>query len=147
MGALLNPINRKRQGIKWGLVAHTTAMFSFVTINTAISLNIQNFSYVDKRGYPGSEGLPPGPFGYQLIIYSKPISVVPTLMFFLNNWLADGLLVSSVPSSVAQVPNADHSPALSLSHYLFHELLGHHLPLPDVHRFYWCVLELSVSRW
>ena len=146
MGALLSPINRKRQGIKWGLVAHTTAMFSFVTINTAMSLDIQNISYVDKRDYPGSEALPPGPFGYQLIIYSKPISVIPTLMFFLNNWLADGLLVSFVPSLAAQVSDAGHPPALSLSHYLFHELLGHRLPLADVHHFYWCVLEFSVSR-
>lgn len=92
MGALLNPIDRTR-GIKWGLVAHTSLMFSFVTINTAMSLDIQSVSYIDKRKFPSEEGLPPGPFGYQLFLYSKAISFVTTLMFFLNNWLADGLLV------------------------------------------------------
>jgi hypothetical protein len=92
MGALLNPAERAR-GIKWGLVCHTTLMFSFVTINVAMSLALQPISYVDYRSFPGYEGLPPGPFGYQLLVYSKAISFVPTLMFFLNNWLADGLLV------------------------------------------------------
>src|SRR6266478_4282438 len=32
MTALFNPANRKREGIKWGLVSYTAAMFSFVTI-------------------------------------------------------------------------------------------------------------------
>jgi hypothetical protein len=98
MGALFNPVDRTK-GIKWGLVAHTALMFSFVTINTAMSLGVQSNSYVDNRSFPSKEGLPPGPFGYQLIIYSEPISFVTTLMFFLNNWLADGLLVCFVSNS------------------------------------------------
>lgn len=108
MGALLNPVNRA-SGIKWGLVAHTALMFSFVTINTAMSLAIQAISYVDDRGFPSQEGLPSGPFGYQLFIYSKPISFVTTLMFFLNNWLADGLLVCFVPNPGARFSNLERS--------------------------------------
>ena len=95
MGALFNPANRTKGGIRWGLVAHTVAMFSFVTISTALNLDIQSFSYIDNREFPGNGGIPPGPLGYQFLIYSKAISVVPSIMFILNQWLADGLLVSS----------------------------------------------------
>jgi hypothetical protein len=103
MGALLNPVNRASGRIRWLLVAHAATMFSFVTVNTAMSLYLEGLSYVDKRNYPGYEGLPPGPFGYILNIYSEPISVIPTLMFYLNNWLADGLLVSALPSSALRI--------------------------------------------
>lgn len=93
MGALLNPVNRTR-GIKWALVAHTAAMFSFVTIYTAINLDIQSISYIDNREFPGVDSIPwPGPVGYQTLITSKAISVVPTIVFVLNTWLADGLLL------------------------------------------------------
>ena len=110
MYALLNPVHCTSGRIKWGLVVHTAAMFSFATINAGMCLDIQSFSYVEKRSYSGYEGLyRSGPLGYLALIYSKPISVVPPLMFFLGNWLADGLLVSSGSSSVAQSPNADYS--------------------------------------
>lgn len=95
IGALLYPTGPPRKGVKWGLVAHTMAMFSFVTINTAMSLYVFPVSYINYRHFSGHRGLPTGPFGYQLYIYPKPISTIPTLMFFLNNWLADGLLVRS----------------------------------------------------
>ena len=76
-------------------------MFSFVTIYTAVNLHIQSISYIDNRNFPGDgPDLPPGPFGYQFYIYSKAISVLPSVMFTLNNWLADGLLVSSAPNPV-----------------------------------------------
>jgi hypothetical protein len=102
MGALLNPVYPTREGVRWGLVAHTAAMFSFVTIFTAINLDIQSISYIDNREFPGDSSMfPPGPLGYQIFIYSKAISVVPTIMFHLNTCLADGLLVSHVSSSVA----------------------------------------------
>lgn len=98
MSAFFNPSNRLRGGIKWPLVAHTLVMFSFVTVYVATSLDLQSISYIDNREFPGVDGLiPPGPLGYQLFIYSKAINVVPNLMVLLNNWLADGLLVSSVP--------------------------------------------------
>ena len=93
MSALLNGSNKR---IQWPLVAHTVAMFSFVTVYTAMYLNIQSICFIDNREYPGTDGgLPPGPVGYQHLIYNKAISFVPHIMFMLNTWLADGLLVSS----------------------------------------------------
>lgn len=72
-------------------------MFSFVTIYTATGLDLQSISYIDNRDFPGIDGvLSPGPLGYQFLIYSNAINVVPTLMFQFNNWLADGLLVRPV---------------------------------------------------
>ena len=95
LGALLNPANNTRDGVRWGLAAHVTIMFPLATINNAMSLDVQSVSYIDGREVPGVYGvLPPGPFGYQFLIFAEPISVVPTVMFLLNNWLADGFLVS-----------------------------------------------------
>jgi len=86
--------NHTWKDIKWALVAHTTAMFSFVTIYTATFLDIQSISYVDNREVPSVDGLfIPGPIGYQGLVYSKPISLVGTIVFFLNNGLADALLL------------------------------------------------------
>ena len=102
MRALLNPADRIRGGIRpWWLVAHATAMFSIVTLFNAASFDYLVTSYIDNRGFPGDGGiLPPGPFGYQLHINLSPVTIVPVVAFSLNQWLADGLLVSSVPSPV-----------------------------------------------
>ena len=106
MGALLGTANRTRGVTKWGLVAHTGAMFSFLTILIALILDIQSLAYIDNRAFPGTDGAPwAGPVSYQLSIYSKAISVVPLIMFLLNTWLADGLLVSPIFSLVARVSN------------------------------------------
>lgn len=91
--ALFSSAYRTRQGVRWGLVAYTMTTFSFVTIFTAMNLDIQSVSYIDNRDFPGNDELPPGPLGYQYLVYSKAISIVPNLMFLLNNWLADGLLL------------------------------------------------------
>jgi hypothetical protein len=91
-------------------VAHTIAMFSFVTIYTAITLNIQSISFIDNREFSGTSHdsvIPPGPLGYQWFIFSTPISIVPTPMLFLNNWLTDGLLVS-VYRPLSLAPNVNH---------------------------------------
>ena len=94
IGSLLNPVNRTRGGIKWGLVALIAAMFAFVTIATAINLDLLSVCYVDNEAFPGIDGVVfPGPLGYQVLIYSKAISIVPSILFLLNTWLADGLLV------------------------------------------------------
>jgi len=75
-------------------VSYTAVMFVVVTIFTAINLHIQSISFIDNREFPGVDGVaPPGPLGYQLYIYSQPITIVPNSMFLLNNWLADGLLL------------------------------------------------------
>lgn len=86
--------------MKWGLVAYTTVAFSFVTILTAMDLDIQSVSYIDHRGFPGVDGLSPGPHGYLDLINSNAINVVPNSMFFLNSWLTEGLLVSSLSKSI-----------------------------------------------
>lgn len=103
MGTLIGSDSRTRGGIRWGLVAHAAAMFSFVTIFTATNMDLLSISYIDNRAFPGDASAPPGPFGYQFLVYSSPINVTPYIMFFLNNWLADGLLVSSTPNSVPPV--------------------------------------------
>lgn len=99
MSVLLSSAYRTRNGVRWGLVSYTMATFSFVTIFTTLSLDIQSISYVDNREFPGNDALPPGPLGYQYLIYSKAISITPNLMFLLNNWLADALLVSLYPQA------------------------------------------------
>jgi len=94
MDALFSPANRRGEGIKWGLVIYTVLMFSFATILTGMGLNIESLSYIDNREFPGGEGIPPGPLGYRLSVWSGALTVTPRLAFLFNNWLADGLLVS-----------------------------------------------------
>ena len=110
MSALLNTVNRRNGGINWGLVAHTVAMFSLMTVNGSVSLAVQPISYIDNRGYPGDRAVPPGPLGYQTgPLDSSPTSAVSTVMFLLNMWLADGLLVSSVGVPAVRVSDTSRS--------------------------------------
>lgn len=107
MGALFN---RTNGNIKWPLVVHTAAMFSFVTVYTAMYLNLQSISFIDNREYTGlNDDLAPGPIGYQQLIYNKPIAFFAHIMFMLNTWLADGLLVSSPLHAVVQASDEDRS--------------------------------------
>jgi len=105
--ALFNPANRRREGIKWGLVIYTVLMFSFVTIRSVMALNLVSISFIDNREFPGvGDQLPPGPIGYTLLACPKATSVVLGLMFLLNNWLANALLASfSLPFTH---PEASH---------------------------------------
>ena len=108
MAALFDSANRRGEGIKWGLVSYTMAMFSFATVLTGMQLNIRSISYIDNREFPGVEGvLPPGPLGYQSFIWSGTLTLIPSLMFALNNWLADGLLVGSSLNSTPIRPGAN----------------------------------------
>ena len=99
MIALLHPVNRARGGIKWGLAIHTALMFFIVTISTGLGLNLQSMAYIDGREFRGGGEFPPGPMGYKLLIYAKAISLVPNITFYMNQWLADGLLVSFMLNS------------------------------------------------
>lgn len=103
MDALLNPIDRTGRGIKWGLVAHTLAMFSVATITIGTGLNLQSHAYIDNREFFSSNGSVPGPYGYKQLVYTKPISLIPNNMFQVNQWLADGLLVSFTLSPVEKI--------------------------------------------
>ena len=109
MHALLNPVNPAKKGIKWPLVIHTTAMFLFITIYTGTTLYIHSNSYIDDREFPSTFLLPRGPIGYQFLIYSDAVSIVPFIMFILNNWLADGLLVRSPSDPTVQLSNMNRS--------------------------------------
>ena len=107
MAALFNPIHRRGEPIKWGLVSYTVVMFSIVTIGAGINLQNQSVSYIDNREFPGIKGmLPPGPLGYQLFTDPEALEIVPNLMLVLNNWLADGFLVSSLFDVAFTHPNA-----------------------------------------
>ena len=106
MGALLNPAGRTTGRVKWVLVAHATAMFSFVTIYTATNLDVQSVSYVDNREYPGGGVLPSGPLGYEAFMDPEAVGIIRSITFFLNIWLADGLLVGLVLWAATQVFNA-----------------------------------------
>ena len=95
MTALFNPVYRRGEAVKWGLVSFTVVMFSLATVHTAMDLNLLSTSYIDNRDFPGVEGVSyPGPYGYMESIYFKAINIISNATFPLNNWLADGLLVS-----------------------------------------------------
>ena len=96
MAALLNPAHRKEEGIKRWLIFYTVAMFSFVTVYTAMNLYIQSNSFIDHRGHLGYEDGFSDPLSYQGSIRVTALGFVPNVMFNLNNSLADGLLVSSL---------------------------------------------------
>ena len=104
MSTLLNPVNRPRDGIKWLLVAHTVAIFLFVTVFTIINLDLLSISYINKRESQ-SFMVPPGPLGYQYLSYSTATGIVSTIMFLLNNLLVDGLLVRFVFNPLTQMFN------------------------------------------
>jgi hypothetical protein len=98
MSALLYPVHRTNKDIKWGLVAHTVAMLVFSTIPAAINRNVLSISYIDNREFPG------GSIEYKSILNSTQV-FVSVVMFPFNQWLADGLLVSSAPGSATVVSN------------------------------------------
>lgn len=142
MNALLNPANRRGGGIVWGLVAHTVAMFSFVTIDVCLKLHIQSISFIDNRGYPGNKPGVSGPYVYQLNpLIASPINTVPVIMTYLNLWLAGGLLLyrchiiysknyrviafpfllylASIVTSIMTIINSAHPDILTRSIYSF----------------------------
>ena len=97
MTALFNPVYCRGERIKLGLVSYTAVMFSLATVQTALNLDIQSISYIDNRSFSGIKGLiEPGPLGYQAFISADVLNIVPDVVFVLSNWLADGLLVSSL---------------------------------------------------
>jgi len=109
MAALLKPAHRGEEGIKQWPIFYTMAMFSFVTVYTAANLYILSISFIDHRknnyiyedhGFIRISG----PLGYQMAIHGTILGLVPNIMFNLNNWLADGLLVSSLSDAAPTRP-------------------------------------------
>ena len=99
MAALLNYNNRMKRGIKWGLVAHTMAMFSLISIGCIIAGLRRSDAFIDNRQFPGTGvEAPPGPLGF--IEVGSTTARVSYLVAPLNQWLADGLLVRIILGSV-----------------------------------------------
>ena len=97
MATLLDPVHRRGEGIKWGVVSYTVIIFSFATVFTTTNLNIQSLSYIDNREFIVDATLSIGGAVLDQEVLSKnALSIIPTLMFLLNNWLADGFLVGSL---------------------------------------------------
>ena len=80
-------------------------LFSVMTVHVAVVQVGVLTIFIDKRNFPGnSEGLPPGPAGAMVFFVNKAAYMgFGNVGFPLNQWLSDGLLVSSVSNSVACV--------------------------------------------
>ena len=99
MATLLSPADRSRKAIRWTLVAHTIALFSFLTIPFGIGFYRLSIDYTNNREFLGNNNFSPGPVGYEGLLGLKASATFSNAMFPLNQWLADGLLVSPVLSS------------------------------------------------
>ena len=110
MATLLSPAHPIRKGIRWALVAHTVSLFLFLTIPIGIDfadrLSVQ---YINNREFPGNDKSPPGPVGYDELLDSEAATTIFNVMFPLNQWLADGLLVSHILTSVALTNNINRA--------------------------------------
>ena len=113
ISVLLNPTNSFRGSVKWAFVIHTVALFSFLTIPVGIDLNRLFITYINDREFPGNNVYPPGPIRYDLTPDIKSTNTVYTVMFPLNQWLADGLLVGSVSNLVAWGFDIVHSSCIT----------------------------------
>ena len=146
VGTLLSSTNHAGRSIRWLLVAHTVAMFLFVTVATAMGLDLQSTAYIDNRNFPEiSSSMSPGPLGYKSHIYTSVRSVIPNSTFQLNQWLADGLLVGYVPDLSSGCLTQLAPIALSLLYYLWHELPCDRSPLLDVPCFFGYASWTSLS--
>ena len=82
-------------------------MFSVATVQTVVDTRFQSISYIDNREFPGIVGeVSPGPIGYRVFAVKEALSILSTLMFFLNAWLADGLLVSPLLDAASTHPGS-----------------------------------------
>ncbi|KAG5644541.1 hypothetical protein DXG03_008196 [Asterophora parasitica] len=90
MRGLLLP--RKSSGIPRNIYmgVYTFALFGLGTVFIAMNARNNELAYIDYRGFPG------GPVMFTFSRYNKAIVIVPNAAFILANWLADGLLVSSL---------------------------------------------------
>ena len=97
MAALFNSVNRRGEPVKRGLVFYTAITFAVATVLTATNLHLFSIAYIDNRDFPGIDGMVnPGPTGYQVLISPEAVSIIANSAFALGDWLANGLLVSSL---------------------------------------------------
>ena len=109
ISTLLNPVNRAKGCVKWGLVSHTALMFSLSTAFVGMNLDVQSISYIDNRNWPGGDEIAPGPVGYQFLLDPDAFTAANNFMWFAGQWLSDGLLVGSIPNRVTHMSNTVHS--------------------------------------
>ena len=76
-----------------------------------MTLDIQSISYIGSREFTGSTVSPPGPLGYQLLMYSKALGIFPSIVFVINQWLGDSLLVCVAFQLVAWESEPGRSPS------------------------------------
>ena len=94
MAALFDPAHRRGERTKWGLVSYTVLMFLVATVLVGMGIYTQSNSYIDNREFPGiGDVVAPGPLGYQSLTFSDTSMIIANSIFYLNGWLADGLLV------------------------------------------------------
>ena len=99
MTALLGPTNRMREGNRWGLVAHTVALFSVATISFSINLSSFLVVYMDSRKLPRTDDWPLKPPGYLMIPNFIVVATISHSVIQMNQWLIDGLMVSPMLNS------------------------------------------------
>jgi hypothetical protein len=102
-GRVVQPLQSRNSGHQMGLGAYTVAMFSFVTIATAMNLNLLDLllHYISRT----LRGLSVTLLTAHIHNYS-PRRPAPNILFFLNSCLADGILVGPESKSVAQMSYA-----------------------------------------
>ena len=144
MSALLLPVSPTTKGVRWGLVAYSVALFSFLTIGFATNRNIFSMAYIDEREFTG---VIPGPLGFIIFppLDRRAVGYFSFLTFSFVQWLADGLLVSSASNSTVPVLTQHTHSAVPLLCDLCDELLGHCCPIHDVPRFCWYAPESSAN--
>ena len=103
MVALLSSGDRAKRDVRWGLVAYTMALFSFLTIALGIDLYLDRTLFIDNREFPGNDISPPGPLGYSDSITYDVINLVYFILYPLTQWLNDGFLVCSTSNTVVLV--------------------------------------------
>ena len=59
-----------------------------------MNLNVQFISFIDNREFLGLDGLSLDPLENQAFVLSELSNSIPSLMFLLNWWSANGLLVN-----------------------------------------------------
>ena len=101
MTTLLNPCSRREDGTELGRVSYTVALFSSLTVRVAAALNIYSISFIDNRKFTSTLL---GPLGEPSAIRLTASGAVPNLMFFLVNFLADGLLVGFLFNAASARP-------------------------------------------
>jgi hypothetical protein len=111
LGVLLGSANPIGRATKWALVVHTAAMFLFLTTTFGVDICYEFICYINNREFPGSDEYPPGPIGYDYTLDAKVATTVLYVMFPLNQWLADGLLVGPISNPAARVFNVGYSPS------------------------------------